>query len=469
VTLSRFVRVRRRFLRSVNLERDFYTDAPLEGYIPTPSALTSLERVAVGIGQASARAFSLTGSYGTGKSAFALLLTKVLASPPLGDTELRRRVRASHSSIDTLLFAEEGQGFWPVLITGAREPIAAALVRGLLRSLEQTRVHGSEKKAAQLIRRVLAQVPEANSLDPAAQSVAHLFEAAAAAVRTQIPGCQGLLVVVDEMGKFLEWAAHHPEQGDVQALQEIAEAAVRSGENPLLFVTILHQSFDEYAHRLGPTQRAEWQKVQGRFGDIPFGDASEETIRLISRAIEHEPNAAQDSQVAALAETQARVCADLKLLPRSLGREEFKDLLVQAYPLHPLTLLILPAVFRRFGQSERSLFSFLASEEPYGFFEFLRTHAWAEGETPPTLRVDNLYDYIVATLGSTLYSQPGAGKLWSQTQEALYRCQDRSPLDSRLVKTIGLLHILGNRHGFFPREMSCSSPLPTTPRSPRLR
>ena len=68
-SLSEIVKVRRRFLRSVSLERDFYTTAPLEGYIPTPSAIAALGRIAAGVRDPSARAVSLTGAYGTGKSA----------------------------------------------------------------------------------------------------------------------------------------------------------------------------------------------------------------------------------------------------------------------------------------------------------------------------------------------------------------------------------------------------------------
>lgn len=136
-SLSEIVKVRRRFLRSVSLERDFYTTAPLEGYIPTPSAIAALGRIAAGVRDPSARAVSLTGAYGTGKSACALLMTKVLAPSPVGDWALRQSIRASDPALDTLLPGDDADGFWPVLVTGAREPIGGALIRGLRRSLER--------------------------------------------------------------------------------------------------------------------------------------------------------------------------------------------------------------------------------------------------------------------------------------------------------------------------------------------
>ena len=57
----------------------------------------------------------------------------------------------------------------------------------------------------------------------------------------------GLVIIVDEMGKILEGAAH--DGHDIYLLQQLAEAASRSGRR-LVFVGILHQAFDEYAQRL---------------------------------------------------------------------------------------------------------------------------------------------------------------------------------------------------------------------------
>ena len=73
IGLTKIVQVGRRFLRSVNLERDFYTPDSMDGYVLTPAALTTLDRLAIAIDQPSARAWSITGAYGTGKSAFALM------------------------------------------------------------------------------------------------------------------------------------------------------------------------------------------------------------------------------------------------------------------------------------------------------------------------------------------------------------------------------------------------------------
>src|SRR5262249_48127063 len=93
----------------------------------------------------------------------------------------------------------------------------------------------------------------------------------------------GVLVLIDELGKFLEAAAG--EGGDIHFFQELGEASGRS-DGRLVVVGILHQSFDQYATRLRREARDEWAKVQGRFVDIPIISAVDEVIDLLGRAIE---------------------------------------------------------------------------------------------------------------------------------------------------------------------------------------
>ncbi|MFC6667144.1 hypothetical protein ACFP9V_18695 [Deinococcus radiopugnans] len=71
-----------RFLRSVRLERDAHTPSALEGYTLTAQARAVLRRMLEALGpQGTERAWTLTGPYGSGKSAFALFLTQLLNAP----------------------------------------------------------------------------------------------------------------------------------------------------------------------------------------------------------------------------------------------------------------------------------------------------------------------------------------------------------------------------------------------------
>ena len=93
----------------------------------------------------------------------------------------------------------------------------------------------------------------------------------------------GLIVFIDEMGKFLEGAAY--DGTDIYFFQQLAEIASRSN-NRLIVVGILHQAFEEYAYRLSREMRDEWAKIQGRFVDLAISVGPDEQLELLGRAIE---------------------------------------------------------------------------------------------------------------------------------------------------------------------------------------
>ena len=79
IPLSELFHVASRFHRSVHLERDFYTGNALEGYVLTVTARETLQRVITALeDESTSKAWSLTGPYGSGKSAFALFTAKLL-------------------------------------------------------------------------------------------------------------------------------------------------------------------------------------------------------------------------------------------------------------------------------------------------------------------------------------------------------------------------------------------------------
>ena len=210
----------------------------------------------------------------------------------------------------------------------------------------------------------------------------------------------GLLLVVDELGKFLEYAAQNPAHGDLFVLQSLAEFAARSRQTPLLMLTILHQAFEQYAQRLARSQREEWAKVQGRFEDVSFMEPTEQVLRLIGNAIE---------RTAAVEKPNLSVAVDLELKLHRLDTSEFMSLLESCLPLHPTVALIVSPLFRRFAQNERSLFALLNSYEPHGLQDFLSNQTY-DGRILPTFTLSNLYDYIYTALGSSLYTS----KQWKE-------------------------------------------------------
>ena len=149
IQLSELFHVQGRFRRSVHLERDFYRENAIDGYVLTATAREMLSRVISTIeNESSSKAWSLTGPYGSGKSAFALFAAKLLGnsnSPTAqqalellerGDTSLYERFRNTNGNGE-----QSCSGFCPILISGERAPLSLALLRSLDHGLSNSNGH----------------------------------------------------------------------------------------------------------------------------------------------------------------------------------------------------------------------------------------------------------------------------------------------------------------------------------------
>ena len=434
--LSDLFNITERFQRSIHLERDFYTENALEGYIVTVKARETLTRlISAKENEATSKAWSLTGPYGSGKSAFALFAAKLFGDPDApttrqalgllkhGDDSLYERFITANNNGKNL-----SSGFCPVLISGERAPLTLALLQGLEHGIATFNGMSPRSSLHRKIKKLSKAAEHGET--PSASEITQLFESATHYVEEH--GGTGLLLVIDELGKFLEYAAQSPAQGDVFVLQTLAEFATRSTQTPLFLLTILHQAFEQYAHRLAKSQREEWAKVQGRFEDIAFVEPAEQILRLIASAIEDK---------SADAEEDLSVSIESDLKPIQLNDDEFSGLLRNCLPLHPTVALIIGPIFRRFAQNERSLFAFLSSSEPYGLQDFLSNQHY-DGNVLPMLSVADLYDYLNTTIANRLYASRDGDK-WVEIEMAINRLTDASPTLVKLIKTIGLLSIIG--------------------------
>jgi hypothetical protein len=265
----------------------------------------------------------------------------------------------------------------------------------------------------------------------------------------ETPKRRGVLLVIDELGKFLEASAQS--NGDIYFYQQLAEAACRT-RGKLVVVGILHQAFEQYASRLGREARDEWSKIQGRFIDISLAAGSDEIIDLIGRAIDSD--GAQHAETKSLSATIAKsigerrpsICNDLHLR------------LDKCWPLHPVTAILLgPSSRRRFGQNERSIFGFLNSVEPMGFREFLESHTV---ERHSYYWPWQFWDYMRANLEPAILASPD-GHRWALGVEAVERTEAKGDHKHLcIVKTIAVIELFRNGSGLAADDTVISSCFP---------
>jgi hypothetical protein len=444
VLLRDLISIAPRYARSINIERDASSVSALDGYIVTATAHRTLKRITGALADdLRQRAWTVTGPYGSGKSAFALFLSNLLGFPGIDSVRRAKAIlKEQHPATHKELFERrhrgriEKVGFCSVLVSGSAGPLLPAIANACVRDMAPYFHAGRPPVAFKELEALSLLGERGGTID--AQELVRLI--CRLTVTLQESGrAQGVLLIIDELGKFLEFAAGDPERGDIFVLQLLAEASVGDAGANLLLVTVLHQAFEQYATNLQPNLRAEWAKIQGRFEDVAFQAPPEEFTDLLASAIEQSNDGAV-KRLRSAAKAQAEEAWKLGLAPRGLNKQEFVERMQDCAPLHPACVLALARLCRKLGQNQRSLFSFLVAREPFGFVEFLEQDAGV-GELP-CYRLSHLYDYVTASLGSGLNVGDAAAR-WAEAQNTLDRAAQCGAVEVILIKNVGIISALG--------------------------
>ena len=350
-------------------------------------------------------AFTWTGPYGTGKSSLAVVLGALLSSKYTLKRVAKNIVGDDTASAVLQALPPRRRG-WKILpVVGRRDHPAQVIGE----ALESSGFIASSAVTLWHERVVLETLENTATENPRNSG--------------------GLLVLIDEMGKFLEHAAY--DSGDIYFFQQLAEIASRSNSK-LIIVGILHQAFDEYANRLARNTRDDWSKIQGRFVDLVVNSSADEQLDLVSRAIE------SNFKPEGIGELAQRFASSVSQDPTS----NLRNLVEECWPLHPISASLLgPISRRRFGQNQRSIFGFLNSPEPKGFQDFIASACIDDLYTP-----DLLWDYLQINLEPAILASPD-GHRWATIADALNRCLNAGGDETqvRLLKTIGLIELFKDR------------------------
>lgn len=403
--LSDVIKLNARFCRSINIKQDLDNDEILSNFICPTSFEFALLNIAENVSTTGQSAFTWTGPYGSGKSSLALFLSALLSK--------KKTLRNIAGNI---------------LKTKSRQKILSQIK--VTKGWEVLPVVGEMKDASILLKEALS-----NKLGRKSNNI---FDDIQALSKRN----DGLLIFIDEMGKCLESAARG--SGDVYFFQQLAEFASRSN-GKIILIGILHQSFAEYARYLPHTLRDEWLKIQGRFVDMPINTVGEEQIELISRAI----NTSHSSKcIVSSVENTIKNISKNKLI---ISPTVFKKSLISCWPIHPVVVSLLAQISRkRFGQNQRSIFSFLSSGEPKAFRDFINTTEYADENM---YMPEDLFDYLHYNLESAILSSSDS-KIWNIAIETLARCQAKGASDQhiKVLKTMALIDLFNGASGLTTSE-----------------
>lgn len=429
ITFDKVIHVRQSGVRSINVEADLQRSSLLNEYVFTGQSRSSLQRMLTRFeGDSPARSWTLTGPYGSGKSYYGLFLMNLMGTAQPSHGNVIRQLKAIDPTlaeqVTRSLNHGSAMGLLPIPITGFSASLQECIKYGLRKSLDKLRGNTS-------IKGLLRELEHWNR-SVESRVILEWLQKLTEALRGQ--GYLGALMVFDEMGKPLEYAASHPDITDIYLLQELAEFANRSGEAPFVFIGILHQAFERYAAHLDSKTQREWAKVQGRFEDVAFQEPPTQQLRLLAKAIEYVDEKSIKGNLVAAKEIAERIASN-GWCPPMLRAEELTNLAVHSFPFHPTSLIALPYLFKRLAQNERSIFAYLASHEPAGFQDFISKNA-----VESFIRLPDLFDYLSANFQGRLYAT-GRARAITETMDRLSNVTnpELTPLEADVLKTIGLL------------------------------
>lgn len=406
MSLTKDIQIRERFKRSIRIDQDFQNPNALEDFYCSSSSANLLSSMVGHITKTGQCAFTWTGPYGSGKSSLALFFCILLR----GNKQTKKRaVELLDPTVVDEIYTQFGSMSWNVFPVVGRYEHPAQVIGEVIDSqmlVKSSRKSWTDSRVISFFRKTIEQTSNKET---------------------------GTILFVDEMGKFLEYAASG--SADPYFFQELAEISCRSNGR-FIFVGILHQAFVEYSSKLNQNIRDEWAKIQGRFVDLALRSTIDEQIYIVSQAIDNSRTFERPGK-------SSQVIASLVGRNHSLSSRELAKNLEQCWPLHPAVVCLLgPMSKSRFGQNQRSIFSFLSSAEPHGFQDFIRSSRNSVYEPY------RFWDYLRINLESLIYASPD-GHRWALASESIDRCeaQGGKGCEIKLLKTIAVIDFFRNRSG----------------------
>lgn len=382
------------FSPSINILRD--ATKSIE-YFPTKNSRNIYQQISANFPRG-IHSFNVVGSYGTGKSAFLLALSKHLA----GEREIFSPVNGQFNGCKKFRF---------IKIIGQAQSLIQTFA-------EELGVDADEKSVLDCLKK------EHNRLK-----------------KSDV--C--LVLIIDEFGKLLEYAAKNDPDRELYLIQQLAEYANDSRRNFLL-ITTLHQNFEAYAIGLADTQRKEWAKVKGRLTELTFNEPFEQLLHLAADFIANRKFAKPPK----ISKTFLDKIGGMGIF--KMHGKVSKAFVKKIYPFDLLSAMALTISLQKYGQNERSLFNFLETDELFG----LNTFHNQEGDNP-YYNLSCVYQYLQHNYYSILTSRynPDYFK-WSIIRNSLDRIELELTKDianaQKIIQTIGLLDLLGSNAVRIDRE-----------------
>ena len=433
--LAKLVQVDNWFSRSINLERDGSSLDAINAYVPTSTSIKTLKSILATFNdQKISRSWSLIGPYGSGKSSFGIFLNALLQPSNTDQFKLAiEKIKEIDEEVAKAFFKKLNKcdGCFNILLTGSYDGLTKKLFDSIAQSLSASLL---EKKYKLKIQKYY----DEHSHQPQSSNVIEILHLLRNSLKDSKFKFKGITITIDELGKHVEYAGSNQKDGDIYILQELAEFCVKGSSMPIFFSVMLHQAIEFYAKDLDKDTKNEWRKIQGRFEEISFIEGPEQSMRVIAKALKHNLNKNQHAKIKKDLKIPVQALLTLKIFPNITKIREGVNFFSEVFPFHPLTAFILPLLAQKLAQNERTVFTFLGSSETFGFQDLIN-----EFDFPDAVMPHHIFDYFVNHQGSYIFDHL-THRRWIEVLNAIDRAGDHDEEGLKILKTIGLLNIIGS-------------------------
>ncbi|WP_423798165.1 hypothetical protein [Neobacillus sp. SAB-20_R2A] len=408
------------FKTSVNIKFDLGKKEFINRYLPTPSHAESLVGLLRGFNDPSnnKRSHIIVGPYGTGKSLVATIVGNLISKKVKDQKTLNtlsKKFNKVHDDIYIELQKAEQleKRYIPVVLNGNEGRFREAIINAIIRTLNENNINilfpGHYGKIIQTIELWETNFPKTykefkrllkeNNKDldlwrisilnqdkdevewflsvyPLLTSGARFttdfnenFLDQITHVLSQLNDQNlGLFIAYDEFGRLLQSLEINEINETMQDLQDLAELVDHKCDN-LHLLLISHRNLRHYFHILSDDLKNEFQRIEKRF-KVYYVESDKSTfIRLADNIIQGFSNRKSPGQ--STIENTKQYLRKYPLFPELNQQEIDKIILEGVYPVHPVALFLLPYLSNIFGQNERTLFTFLESNETGGLLHHI--------------------------------------------------------------------------------------------------
>ncbi len=474
------------FQTSVNIAYDLNNTGKISGFIPPMSSLDIIEDVLLSTAPNSTeRARILIGAYGRGKSHIILVLLSLLfKKDKAAFIALLEKMRTSNPKLYdyTNEFIDSGRKLLPIVVGGSSASLTQSFLFALQQALNDENLSDLMpethfKASVNAIESWKNEYPETYNKfldalnEPIEQFILSLKEYNVEAYEKFVElypsltsgssfnpflgfdvvelydkvvdklcevGYDGVYIVYDEFSKYLESSIGNATISDIKLLQDFAEKCVRSGKKQMHLMLICHKDISNYIDNNLPKEKVDgWRGVSGRFKHTTLHNNFAQMYEIIAAVIKKDPEFWKEfvaKYSAQLEDLKERYVANG--LIDGKNADGVNSAIYGCYPLHPVSTFILPRLSEKVAQNERTLFTFLSSQEKHTLSSFLEN---AEGEFP-LLTPDYLYDYFEPLFRKEVYTSE-IHKIYKLTSNILQKL-DANSIHARIIKTISLIYMV---------------------------